>query len=135
MIFLFAPQLLVSIYVPIDQPNTAATAVLAIELLGLAALFQLFDGLQVAAQGALRGLKDTRLPMLYCFFGYWLIGIPTGLILGYGLGWGATGFWWGLVTGLLAASLMLSLRFIKLTRTRYWRRRLSSREEFQDSAN
>ncbi|MDE2834854.1 MAG: MATE family efflux transporter [Bacteroidota bacterium] len=135
MIFLFAPQLLVSIYVPIDQPNTAATAVLAIELLGLAALFQLFDGLQVAAQGALRGLKDTRLPMLYCFFGYWLIGIPTGLILGYGLGWGATGFWWGLVTGLLAASLMLSLRFIKLTRTRYWRRRLGSREEFQDSAN
>lgn len=135
LIFLFAPDLLVAIYIPINEPASAATALLAIELLGLAALFQLFDGLQVTAQGALRGLKDTRLPMLFCFIGYWLIGIPTGLILGYGLGWGAPGFWWGLVTGLLAASLLLSIRYIRLTRKRYWRRRLAGLREFQDYKN
>ena len=125
LVFLFAPDLLVALYIPVNESSISATALLAIELLGLAALFQLFDGLQVAAQGALRGLKDTRLPMLFCFIGYWLIGIPTGLALGYGLGWGAPGFWWGLVTGLLAASIMLSLRYFKLTRKRYWRRRFA----------
>lgn len=126
MVFLFAPDLLVSLYVPLDEAASNATALLAIELLGLAAFFQLFDGLQVTAQGALRGLKDTKLPMLYCFVGYWLVGIPTGLVLGYGLSWGAPGFWWGLVTGLLAASAMLSIRYFKLTRKGHWRRRLAA---------
>ena len=131
MVFLFAPDLLVSLYVPIDEAASKATALLAIELLGLAAFFQLFDGLQVAAQGALRGLKDTRIPMVYCFIGYWLIGIPTGLVLGYGLSWGAPGFWWGLVTGLLAASAMLSIRFFTLTRKGHWRRRFAALGKFQ----
>ena len=126
LVFLLAPAFLVGIFVPVDSPGTSETALLAIELLGLAALFQLFDGLQVAAQGALRGLKDTRIPMVICFVAYWLIGIPTGLVLGFGLNWGATGFWWGLVTGLASASAMLSLRFFKLTRQRQWRKRMAA---------
>ncbi len=118
LLFLLAPHQVVGIYMATETAANSETAHLAIRLLGVAAFFQLFDGLQVAAQGALRGLKDTRIPMLLCFVAYWLIGLPSGVLLGFGLDWGAPGLWWGLVAGLLAASLMLSLRFVILSRKR-----------------
>ena len=85
-------------------------------LLGIAAVFQLFDGVQVSASGALRGLKDTRRPMLVCVVAYWVIGLPGGAALGFGAGAGAPGLWWGLVLGLTAAAALLTWRFLRLTR-------------------
>jgi multidrug resistance protein, MATE family len=71
------------------------------KLLLVAAAFQLFDGLQTVATGALRGSGDTRTPMLANFVAYWLIGLPVGYLLGFQLGWGAVGIWIGLCGGLM----------------------------------
>ena len=67
----------------------------------VAAAFQLFDGLQTVATGALRGAADTRTPMLANFVAYWLIGLPLGYILCFRLAWGALGIWIGLCGGLM----------------------------------
>jgi multidrug resistance protein, MATE family len=70
-------------------------------LLLVAAAFQLFDGLQTVATGALRGTGDTRTPMLANLIAYWLIGLPLGYLLCFRLGWGALGIWIGLCIGLI----------------------------------
>ncbi len=115
LLFWLAPNFLVSLYLDTNDPANMQTIVQVVSLLGIAALFQLFDGLQATALGALRGLKDTRIPMVMGFIAYWLIGMPTGLGLGFGLEMGPEGFWWGLVIGLLAASIMFTRRFIEMT--------------------
>jgi MATE family multidrug resistance protein len=79
--------------------------------LWLAAAFQLFDGVQATANGALRGIKDTRLPMLITLVSYWLIGMPVAAVLAFWLGWGPSGLWWGLTAGLCAAAIGLGWRF------------------------
>lgn len=114
LLFWTLPEAIVSLYLDLDDPANADVVRLAVTLLGIAAVFQLFDGIQVSAAGALRGLKDTRVPMLIGFVAYWVIGLSAGVLLGFGLGWGAPGLWWGLVTGLAAAALLLSLRFRRL---------------------
>jgi multidrug resistance protein, MATE family len=83
-----------------------------VALLQIAAVFQLFDGFQVVTTGALRGLGDTRTPMLAHFAGYWVIGLPISYILGFRFGWGARGIWTGLSTALvlIGAGLMLVWR-------------------------
>jgi MATE family multidrug resistance protein len=102
------PQVIVSCYTP-DQ----AVQPIAIRLLGVAALFQIFDGLQVAGAGALRGLKDTKVPMLITTAAYWVIGLPTGAWLGLGCNLGAAGFWYGFCAGLAFAAAALNWRFRK----------------------
>ncbi|SDD88882.1 multidrug resistance protein, MATE family [Desulfuromonas thiophila] len=82
----------------------------AAELILLAALFQLPDALQVIFAGALRGCKDTRVPMLLQTLAYWAIGLPLGCLLGLRLQQAAPGFWYGLIAGLSCAALMLGLR-------------------------
>ena len=89
---------------------------MAVTLLGIAAVFQIFDGVQVSAAGALRGLKDTRVPMVLGFVSYWLLGLPVSAALGYWVGWGAEGFWWGFVLGLAAAAVLLTGRFYRRVR-------------------
>ncbi len=91
----------------------AAVAALAASLLLYAAAFQFPDGVQVVSAGALRGLKDTRRPMLLAGFAYWGIGMPLGAGLGLGLGWGPRGMWIGLIAGLSVAALLLGLRFLR----------------------
>ena len=70
-------------------------------LLRIAALFQLFDGLQVVSTGALRGLGDTRTPMLAHLAGYWAVGLPVAYLLCFRFRWGATGIWVGLSAALI----------------------------------
>jgi len=91
--------------------------VLAAQLLVLAGLFQFSDGLQVAASGALRGLKDTRVPMLITTFAYWGVGMPVGWWLAFRAGLGARGMWMGLIAGLSMAAVLLTTRFWRLARS------------------
>jgi MATE family multidrug resistance protein len=97
-------------------PDAAATAVTAAALLRIAGVFQIADGLQAAASGALRGLKDTAVPMLLAGFGYWGIGFCSGTLLAFRAGFGAAGLWWGLFAGLATTALCLLTRFALLTR-------------------
>jgi MATE family multidrug resistance protein len=80
---------------------------MAVSLLAVAALFQLFDGIQTVATGALRGTGDTRTPMLCHMLLYWLLGLPLGYALCFGLGWGAVGLWTGLCVALILIGLVL----------------------------
>jgi MATE family multidrug resistance protein len=88
-----------------------AVAALAGNLLLYAAAFQFPDGIQVASAGALRGLKDTRIPMWLAVISYWGLGLPLGVGLGLGLGWGPQGMWIGLIAGLSAAAVLMAWRF------------------------
>ena len=112
-LFWTVPHAIVALYLDTTDPANTAVVRLAVTLLGVAAVFQVFDGVQVAAAGALRGLKDTRVPMLIGFFSYWVIGLSSGGILGFGLERGALGLWWGLVLGLAAAAVLLTWRFCR----------------------
>ncbi len=82
-------------------------------LLLYAALFQFPDGVQVVSAGALRGLKDTRVPMWLAVIAYWVVGMPVGAGLGLGLGWGPSGMWLGLTAGLTMAAFLLARRFLR----------------------
>ena len=85
-------------------------------LLRIAAVFQLFDGIQVVSAGALRGAGEVRVPFIAVVGAHWLVGFPTAWLLGFTLGWGARGLWWGLTAGLVAASIALAARFVAITR-------------------
>lgn len=98
-----------------DRPEVLA---IAVPLLGIAALFQLSDGVQAVAAGALRGAGDTRSTMWANLLGHYAIGLPISLALGFGLGLGARGLWWGLSAGLTVTALILVYRFVRITRPR-----------------
>ena len=117
-LYLLAPRFVIGLYTDVSAPGNAAMVAAAVGFLGIAALFQLFDGVQVTAIGALRGLKDTRVPMLLTLVSYWIVGMPLGLLLAFGLGVGAKGLWYGMVAGLAAASVLMSARFARRSRTR-----------------
>lgn len=93
-----------------------AVAGLAGSLLVLAAVFQFPDGIQVMSAGALRGLRDTRVPMVLAAISYWGIGMPLGAGLGLGLGYGPRGMWIGLTVGLTAAAVLMGLRLRRSSR-------------------
>jgi MATE family multidrug resistance protein len=108
---LTAPRMIARLFTPEPEAITAA-----ITLLRIAAFFQLFDGLQVVATGALRGAGDTRTPMLCHFFGYWVIGLPLGAELCFGRGLGAAGLWTGLSAGLILIGCVLTLLWRRASR-------------------
>jgi MATE family multidrug resistance protein len=110
-IMLALPTTIASLY-----SSDAAVIALAAELLVLAALFQFPDGIQAVANGALRGLKDTRVPMFITTFAYWGVGMPVGWWLAFPRGMAAQGMWIGLIAGLGVAALLLTLRFRRLSR-------------------
>ncbi len=112
-IFLLFPDFLVQLF--LDDENKDATAVLAyaVPLLYVAAAFQIFDNIQVASSGNLRGLKDTHTPMIIAAISYWPIGLTVAYVLAFPLGFGGVGVWGGLVVGLAVAGLLLTLRFHK----------------------
>ncbi len=96
-----------------DEP---AVLELAAYLLIFGAMFEISDGVQSSSIGALRGLKDTRVPMLSCALSYWLLGAPLGYWLSMHGGWGAAGIWIGLIAGLTLAAVLHNWRFNALTR-------------------
>ena len=108
IVFLVAPRLLASVY-------TRDTAVIAltVSLIRLAGVFQVFDGLQVVCTGILRGVADTRVPMIIGLLGFWMFGMPISVWLGLGHDMGAVGLWWGLVAGLAAVALVLTVRMFQ----------------------
>ena len=99
---LLIPHAIARLFTP-EEPIIQA----GVELLRVAAFFQLFDGLQVVATGALRGAGDTRTPMLCHFAGYWIIGLPVGVWLCFHEGFGARGLWMGLSFGLILIGIVL----------------------------
>ena len=111
--FLAVPNGLVHLFT-----DDGAVAAVGVRLLGLAALFQLFDGAQAVASGALRGVGDVRFSFVAGVIAYWLIGAPIAIGLGFGLHMGAYGLWIGLTVGLVAAALALSARFWWISRER-----------------
>jgi len=90
---------------------TSSDAVFAVgrRLLMVAAMFQLFDGLQGVSTGLLRGLGDTRTPMIGNLVGHWLLGLPVGYSLCFWWGWGVIGLWAGLSTGLIVIGVALAI--------------------------
>ncbi len=110
LIMFIIPEKIVGIYT-----NESEVIALASTLLFSAAIFQLSDGIQVSAAGALRGLKDTRIPMFVNAFAYWVAGIPLGYYLGITKGMGAAGLWIGLIGGLTVAAFAHSARFFYLS--------------------
>ena len=97
-------------------------AAFAVQYMAVAAAFQLFDGIQAAAAGALRGLQDTKLPMVIAIFSYWVPGYGVALWLGFWTPLEGTGVWIGLAIGLVFAASLLSWRWARrerlaLTRT------------------
>lgn len=97
--------------------NDTVVIGIATQLLGMAALFQMVDGLKIGAVGVLRGFKDTTIPMLVAIFCYWVIGMGTALWFGVFGTMGPAGIWLGLVTGLFFAAIALNYRFYVLTRS------------------
>jgi MATE family multidrug resistance protein len=105
---LFTPHLLLSAFLDLADPKNLPVIGFAVSFLVMAAIFQLADAAQAVGAGMLRGLQDTRVPMLYAAFGYWGIGLPLGVILAFGTSLRGIGIWIGLATGLgVVASLML----------------------------
>ncbi|HLO49216.1 MAG TPA: MATE family efflux transporter [Kamptonema sp.] len=111
LLFWTIPDKIVAMYIDTNNPANLNVVKTAISLLGVAAMFQIFDGIQVIAAGALRGLKDTKVPMLIGFLSYWCVGLVSGYIMGIQLHWGGVGLWLGLVLGLAVASVILTWRF------------------------
>ncbi|MGD8426503.1 MAG: MATE family efflux transporter [Balneolaceae bacterium] len=110
LMYLF-PDVITSMYTQDPQVQSVA-----ISLLYMAAIFQISDGLQVSGYGALRGLKDTKIPMIVNLIAYWLIGLPLGYYLGIKRGIGPQGLWMGLIAGLTVAAILHNIRFYLLTK-------------------
>lgn len=113
MLMFAMPNALARIFVDASKPGSAEVLALAVSFLGFAAMFQLFDGAQGVVIGMLRGLQDTKMPMIFAGLGYWLIGMPLGLWLAFWQGWRGAGLWVGLTTGLAVVSVLVIVRWLR----------------------
>lgn len=111
LLFWLLPEWIIGLFLDRNDPAFAEIITLAVSLLAIAAWFELFDGLQSIAMGAIRGLNDGRLTLVIGLTGYWCVGAPLAWLLGFGLGWGAQGVWWGLAAGLAVTASGLVLGF------------------------
>jgi MATE family multidrug resistance protein len=109
IVLLLIPRPLISLFT-----TNSDVLKIAMPLLSVAAVFQIFDGLQVVTTGVLRGAGDTRTPMLVNLMGHWLLGLPTGYFLAFVLGYGVTGIWWGLSVGLIVVGCVLLFAWSRL---------------------
>jgi MATE family multidrug resistance protein len=106
------PRFLISAFLDLADPANWRTATLAVSFLGVAAMFQLVDAAQAVGAGVLRGIQDTRVPMIFALIGYWVIGIGVGVVLAFPLGLQGLGIWMGLASGLGVVALLLVARWV-----------------------
>ncbi len=111
VLFLALPEAIIGAFMDPEEPQRDAVLALGVGLLAAAALFQLVDAAQVLALGLLRGIQDTKVPMLIAAVSYWVIGVPASYLLGFTFGLEGIGIWLGLAIGLSCAGLLLMLRF------------------------
>ena len=109
--FLTIPDLLIGLFLAPDDPDRAAVIVIGVTLMAAAALFQAADSAQVMALGLLRGVQDTRVPMIIATIAYWGVGAPMAYVLAFVVGWEGVGVWLGLAAGLAVAGGFMMLRF------------------------
>ena len=114
LLFLLLPRFLIGVFS--RDPDVIRTGTW---LLGVGAVFAVFDGVQVIATGALRGLGETRRPMIWNLVGHWGVGLPIGWTLAFGAGWGVYGIWIGLSTGLIVVGIALTRTWARTARD--WR--------------
>lgn len=110
LLILALPGAITGLYVDPADPGNRGTVAIALQLFAVAAVFQVFDGAQVIAAGALRGYRDTAVPMAIAAFGYWGAGFAGGWALAFPLGYGPVGLWCGLALGLAVVALLLTAR-------------------------
>ena len=109
--FVLWPEPLIDAFMQSEEPARDQILAVGVGLLAMAALFQLVDGAQAVALGLLRGVQDTKMPMILAGISYWLVGIPVSYLLGFTIGLNGIGVWLGLVVGLGVAALLLNARF------------------------
>lgn len=113
VVFLVMPEVLLSAFLDPRDPDAPAVMAIGVGLMAAAALFQLVDAAQVMALGVLRGVQDTRVPMVIAAVAYWVIGVPVSYLLGVTFGLGGVGIWLGLAVGLAVAAVLLIWRFLR----------------------
>ena len=111
ILFLAVPEFLLGLFIDPADPERPAIIAIGVGLMIAAAAFQFADGAQVMALGLLRGVQDTRVPMIYAAISYWLVGMSASYLLGFTFGFGAVGIWVGLILGLVLAAILLMGRF------------------------
>lgn len=111
VVFVVMPEPLINAFLDSAGPANEQIVSIGIVLLAMAALFQLVDGAQAIALGLLRGVQDTKVPMVIAAISYWVVGIPCSYLLGFVFDFGGVGVWSGLVIGLAFAAVLLMARF------------------------
>jgi MATE family multidrug resistance protein len=112
-----APHWLVTLFLR-DVPANAVAIGLAVSFVRIAAAFQLVDGAQVIGAGMLRGLHDTRWPLIFALVGYWVVGLGIGSWLAFARDWKGVGIWVGLASGLAAVAGLMLIRWVLRDRLR-----------------
>lgn len=115
-LFLLMPDRLVRLFLDPQNPANAVALALAAQFLLVTGVYQLADGAQVIAAAALRGLGDTRMPLILALIGFWVVGFPVSYLCGFVLGLGGMGIWYGLATGLAVSATLLVTRFARRER-------------------
>lgn len=116
LVMLFAPRLLVGAFLDLRAPENAVVIGYAVAFLAFAGFFQVFDGAQAVSAGMLRGLQDTRVPMILAAIGYWGVAFPLGFALAFPFGWRGAGVWTGLALGLAVVAGLLTFRWTQRER-------------------
>ena len=113
LVMVLWPRVLISAFINLDDPANSTVIGLAVTFLSFAALFQIFDGAQAVAAGMLRGLHDTKVPMILAAIGYWGVGLPLGVLLAFHFGFEGAGIWIGLSSGLAVVAVLLLVRWLR----------------------
>lgn len=115
LLFAVVPREIAGLFIDAASPANQRVSELAVAFLAVAAIFQIVDGVQTVIGGALRGLKDTRVPLLFAAIGYWGLGFTASVVFGFLFGLGGVGIWMGLAVGLAVVAVMLIARFERLS--------------------
>jgi len=116
LLMVLMPRPLIGAFIDLNNPANAEVIGLAVSFLAFAGLFQIVDGAQAVSGGMLRGLHDTKVPMIFAAIGYWGVGLPLGVVLAFPLGLKGTGIWIGLSAGLAVVAALLLVRWLRRDR-------------------